>query len=114
MAYSRYDHSVLERAEAESVATALVDSMQKEMGSSTLRRFARSLFPLRAAVLTSAIEILGAPNSDTVHRGEYTRRTWRDWDDQHLQATGSRQRSGNLRLRLHSAAWRRSSGGESR
>jgi hypothetical protein len=73
MAYSWYDHSVLERAEAQAGATALVDSINFTLCSPMLRRLSRRMFPLRAAVLLTAIEILGAPNNDKVHRGYYSR-----------------------------------------
>jgi len=86
--YSRFHHSVLERRALRVVGTAALftlrsDSRHRREGRTTSRR----VFLAKLVLGWDLLHQADAPNMQTVHSGEYPRRTWRDWEEDHFVAT---------------------------
>ena len=86
--YSRFHHSVLERRALRVVGTAALFTLRSDLrhrreGRTTSRR----VFLAKLVLGWDLLHQADAPNTQTVHSGEYPRRTWRDWEEDHFEAT---------------------------
>ena len=85
--YSRYDNSVNERHALRELGMAVFFSIRSDLrrrrdGHGTGRAWLAKLI-LGYDLLRQA----DVPNSQTVHSGDYPKRDWRDWREEHFQAS---------------------------
>ena len=85
--YSRFDNSVNERLALRELGMAAFFSIRSDLrrrreGHGTGRAFLAKLF-----VGCDLLRQADVSNSQTVHSGDYPKRDWRDWREEHFQAS---------------------------